>query len=302
MPPSFVIAGAPRAGTTWLYRNLDTHPDVFLTDNKEPRFYAVRESKRLAFNGPGDERWLSHLVQKRDSYEALYSGARADQLRGEASSDYLYRSRTAADRLRWEAPDARLVFILRDPAHRAYSNWLQHVQHKREPLSFSDALDAEEERVEQGWAWWWHYTRRGFYAQQLEPFLNAFPRDQILILLHDDLRRDPWALLERVGAFLEIDPLPLADNREQAETRQNQSLLPRSRVHGAARGLLRPAAAASARVLPVGAEGRLRRWFQRKTLGPTISDADYRLLSRTYSADVKRLSDMTELDLSSWLS
>lgn len=300
MPPSFVIAGAPRAGTTWLYRNLDRHPRVFLTPNKEPRHYAVRESERLAFDGPGDERWLSQLVQDADEYEALYADATPDQLRGEASSDYLYRSQVAASRILGNAPAARIVFILRDPAHRAYSNWLQHVQHGRERLSFSAALDAEEERIERGWAWWWHYARRGFYAEQLEPFLDAFPREQVLVLLHDDLRRDPSGLLERACAFLEIDPLPVTEDRDRTEARQNQSLVPRSRAHGLARRLLGPPARASARVLPEGAEERLRRWFQRRTLGPTISDTDYRRLSDAYSADLKRLSGMTGLDLSAW--
>lgn len=301
MPPSFVIAGAPRAGTTWLYRNLDRHPDVFLTSNKEPRYYAVRETDRLAFTGPGDERWLSQLVQDRNPYEALFDGASPDQLRGEASSDYLYRSEIAASRLSSEAPGARLLFILRDPARRAYSNWLQHVQHGREPLSFADALDAEEERIEQGWAWWWHYARRGYYAEQLEPFLDAFPRDQILLLLHDDLRRDPQSLLERACAFLEIDPQPLTGDRDRVEAQQNRSLVPRSPVHAIARRLLQPVAAASARVLPAETEKRLRHWFQGKTLGPAMSDADYRRLSNAYSADVKRLSGMTGLDLSAWL-
>lgn len=301
MPPSFVIAGAPRAGTTWLYRNLDRHPGVFLTANKEPRHYAVRETEHLSFNGPGDERWLSHLVQDRAEYETLFAGATVGQLRGEASSDYLYRSPTAAARLREEAPTARLIFILRDPARRAYSNWLQHVQHGREPLAFADALDAEEERIEQGWAWWWHYKRRGFYAEQLEPFLDAFPRDQLLIVLHDELQSDPRGLLEKVCAFLEIDPAPAAD-QEHVEERQNRSLVPRTRAHGLARTLLKPATAAAARVLPEETEKRLRQWFQRRTLGPTMSDADYRRLSDAHSADVKRLSGMTGLDLTAWLS
>lgn len=301
MPPSFVIAGAPRAGTTWLYRNLDRHPQLFLTPNKEPRHYAVREAEQLAFTGPGDDRWLSHLVQDRGEYEALFSGTGVEQLRGEASSDYLYRSGTASERLQEEAPSVRLLFILRDPARRAYSNWLQHVQHGREPLSFGDALDAEEERIAQGWAWWWHYAQRGYYAEQLEPFLEAFPRDQILILLHDDLRRDPQGLLERVAAFLEIDPAPLAADQERTETPQNRSLVPRSRAHGAVRGILKPAAAVSSRVLPEAAEMRLRRWFQRQTLGPAISAADHRRLSKAYSNDVKRLSGITGLDLSAWL-
>lgn len=297
MPPSFVIAGAPRAGTTWLYRNLDRHPDVFLSPNKEPRFYAVNEGDSLSFTGPGDERWLSHLVQDRERYEALYEGASAGQLRGEASSDYLYRSHVAAPRILGDAPSARIVFILRDPAYRAYSNWLQHVQYGREPLSFADALDAEEERIEAGWAWWWHYARRGYYAEQLGPFMDAFPSDRILLLLHDDLRRDPQGLLARVCAFLEIDPL-VADGAEQ---RQNQSIVPRSPAHARLRRLLEPAAAASARVLPDATAERLRRWYRGKTLGPTIADADHRRLRRAYAEDLTRLATMTGLDLSGWL-
>jgi hypothetical protein len=298
MPLSFVIAGAPRAGTTWLYHQLSKHPAVYMAPNKgEPRFYAVHESDTLAFSGPGDDKWLNHFVQDREHYEALYAGAQPGQLRGEASSDYLYRSHVAALRLRDDAPSARIIFVLRDPVLRAYSNWLQHVQYGREPLSFAKALDAEEERIEMGWAWWWHYARRGYYAEQLGPFLDAFPSDQVLILLHDDLRRDPRGLLERVCGFLEIDP-EIAD---QTEERQNQSLVPRSSAHAKARQLVGPAAAVSSRVLPEGAERRLRRWFQRKTLGPTISNADYRRLRREYTADLTQLSGITGLDLSPWL-
>jgi hypothetical protein len=297
MPPSFVIAGAPRAGTTWLYHQLSKHPAVYVAPDKgEPRFYSVQENDPLSFCGPGDESWLGHFVQGRDDYEALYSGARADQLRGEASSDYLYRSHIAAPRLRDDAPSARIVFVLRDPALRAYSNWLQHVQYGREPLSFGDALDAEEERIEMGWAWWWHYARRGYYAEQLEPFLDAFPSDQILILLHDELRRNPRGLLEKVCGFLEIDPIA----GEKAEQRRNQSIVPRSPAHARVRRLLGPATAASSRALPQAAERRLRRWYQRKTLGPTISDGDYLRLRRAYADDLTRLAGMTGLDLSSW--
>src|SRR3954453_2978615 len=207
MRPSLVIAGAPRAGTTWLYRNLGQHPGVFLTEIKEPRFYSVNETDRLSFTGPGDDRWLQHLVQDRDSYEALYAEAQPGQLLGEASSDYLYRSEIAAPRIHQDAPSARIVFLLRNPAHRAYSNWLHHVQHEREGVSFGDALDGEEERIGLGWAWWGHYPRRGFYAEQLERFLDTFPTDQVLLLLYDELQRDPQGLLERVCTFLDIDPV-----------------------------------------------------------------------------------------------
>jgi hypothetical protein len=263
----------------------------------EPRFYSVHESDALNFSGPGDDKWLDHFVQKRDDYEALYAEAQPGQLRGEASSDYLYRSTIAAARLREDSPSARVIFILRDPAHRAYSNWLQHVQYGREPLSFSAALDAEDERVALGWAWWWHYAHRGYYAEQLGPFLDAFPDDQILFLLHDDLRHDPRGLLERACRFLEIDPLAA----DEVEQRQNQSLVPRSPAHARARRLAKPVGAAARKALPEAAQRRLRRWFQSRTLGPEISDPDYRRLQRAYAPDLRRLAGVTGLDLSGWL-
>jgi hypothetical protein len=297
MRPTFVIAGAPRAGTTWLYSNLSKHPNVFLTANKEPRYYSVNETDQLSFTGPGDDRWLSHLVQDRDSYEALYSEAKAGQLRGEASSDYLYRSEIAAARIHRDVPSARIVFILRNPARRAYSNWLQHVQYSRESLSFCDALDAEEERVGLGWAWWWHYTKRGFYSEQLEPFLNTFPSDQVLIVLHDELKRNPQGLLEKVCMFLDIDPV--VDN--QTAKRKNHSLVARSPAHRTVRRLLRPAATVPRHVLPRTMEAKMRQWYHRKTLGPSMSDTDYQRLRRTFSRDTERLAGMTGLDLSGWL-
>ncbi len=297
MRPTFVIAGAPRAGTTWLYDNLSKHPGVFLTPNKEPRFYSVRETDRLSFSGPGDERWLSNLVQDRKSYEALYSGAQPGQLRGEASSDYLYRSEVAAVRLHQDVPSARVIFILRNPVHRAYSNWLQHVQYGREQLSFGGGLDAEEERIERGWAWWWHYTKRGFYSEQLEPFLDAFPSDRVLILLHDELQQDPQGLLRKACAFLDIDPV-LDD---QVVVKKNHSVVARSPAHRTARRVLKPIATASGHVLPENVEERMRRWYQRKTLEPSMSDADRRRLHRTFSTDIERLAGMTGLDLSRWL-
>lgn len=298
MPPEFVIAGAPKAGTTWLYRNLGRSPGVFLTANKEPRYYSVEEGERLGFRGPGDDSWMGHFVRSRQGYERLYEGAAAGQLRGEASSDYLYRSAVAARRLREEAPGARLVFILRDPVQRAYSNWLHHVRDGREDLSFGAALAAESGRIESGRAWWWHYRQRGFYGRQLEPFLDRFPADQVLLLTHEELRRDPAGLLRRVGAFLEVEVG--ADDEVLAEAR-NQSHVPRSRTHRVARRVLRPNRVATA-LLPQAARTRLRHKVNRATLyRPAILSEDHRKLRRAYDADTRRLGENTGLDVSGWL-
>jgi hypothetical protein len=295
-PGRFFLAGAPKSGTTWLYRNLAASPGVFLTPNKEPRYYSVEEGEPLAFRGPGDAAWMSHFVRRRSEYETLYAGAAEGQVRGEASSDYLYRSHVAAPRIAADFPEARIIVLLRDPVLRAHSNWLHHVRDGRERLSFGEAIEAEPERVRSGWAWWWHCLGRGFYARQLEPFLERFPADQLLLLSYDDLRRDPQSLLRRVGDFLEVEVVAPAGVGAQ----RNASLVPRSRLHGAALRALRPNAAAR-RLLPARARSGLQRRVSRAVLHrPAISNEDHLRLRRAYAADVQRLSTMVDLDLSGW--
>jgi hypothetical protein len=294
--PDFVIAGAPKAGTTWLYRNLAANPRIFLTAIKEPRFYAVEGGEAPVFVGPGDDAWLANLIARRADYEGLFAGAEPDLLRGEASSDYLYRSTIAAPRLAAEAPDARLVFLLRDPVERAYSNWLHHRRDGREPLAFDAALAAEAERIEAGWAWWWHYAERGFYARDLEPFLDCFPADQILVASYAEVAADPAGLLRRVSSFLGVETVVPAESGRS----RNQSLVARSPLHRVARRALRPNAAARA-LVPRRVRGGLRRRVDRATLHrPELAAADGAGLRARYAADTERLARAGLVDVSSW--
>lgn len=297
MPPNFIIAGAPRSGTTWLCQNLTPNPRIFLTANKEPRFYSVEEGDSLSFTGTGDDAWLGHFVRDRREYEALFAEAEPNQLTGEASSDYLYRSEVAARRIRAEAPDARLIFMLRKPSERAVSNWACQSSHGRETLSFADALAAEPHRIESGWAWWWHYTAQGYYARRLEPFFDLFPRDQILILLYDELQRDGPGLLERVSNFLEVETVVPKEVRHRA----NRSSVARSGAHGAVRRLVKNRSLARA-LLPTPVRAQLGRAVDRVTLEePQPDEGDVAALNELYAADVRRLQDATGLDFSAWL-
>src|SRR5262249_9986723 len=150
------------------------------------------------------------FVRSAAEYEALFAAARPRQLRGEASSDYLYRSAVAARRIRLEAPAARIVVLLRDPGRRGHPNLVPPRRDERESLPFAAAMEAERGRIESGWAWWWYYAERGFYARQLEPFLERFPAEQLLVLGHEEIGRDPAAVLARVCGFLDVAPVTSA--------------------------------------------------------------------------------------------
>ena len=104
--PTFLIAGAPRSGTTWLYHLLDRHPDVYMAKpaRPEPKFFLVDELYA---------RGLRHYV------DTWFAGAETYVAAGEKSTNYL-ESATAAERIGRDLPGVQLVFILRDPTDRAH--------------------------------------------------------------------------------------------------------------------------------------------------------------------------------------
>jgi hypothetical protein len=281
--PDFVVIGAPRSGTTWLYKQLSLHPGVFLPkDNKEPRFFAVREGESPVFTGPGDDVWSSGLVANRADYEQLFATA-GDRCKGEASTDYLYRGSVAASTMRELVPSVRIVAILRNPVERAYSAWrfLTHSGH--ETASFEAGLAAEPQRIADGYAWWWHYTRHGFYARNLQPYLETFPREQILLLSYDDLVESPQAFLDTVTEFIGVEPLRGEDLGE----RVNEAPLTRA-VRRSARGTL------LARAVPASARGRARAALDRLTLyKPPVGDESSSKLTALYRPDLEQLEELT---------
>ena len=197
--PDFIIGGAPRSGTTWLYTLLDRHPRIHMARPlaPEPKFFLV-----------------DHLYEKGlQCYSDTWFGdAPEGVLAGEKSTDYL-ESAPAAERLARDLPDVKLVFILREPADRAYSNYLWTRMNGIETETFKTALGLEEER-EQTLPEKWKFARpfsyysRGLYSELLEEYLKRFPREQILILRFEDILDRPQDLARRLHAFLGVEFRP----------------------------------------------------------------------------------------------
>jgi hypothetical protein len=222
--PDFLIIGAQKAGTTALYAYLRRHPGITGPSWKE----------------------VSYFDRHYDRGEAWYRGnfpnrARArGKLVGEASPSYIFHP-LGPERVRALVLEALLVALVRNPVDRALSHYHHEVALGREPLSFEDALDAEDERLRGeeerlvadpryfSRAWWSHaYKARGRYAEQLERWLAVFPREQLLILPSEDLGAEPERAHARVLDFLgaapqRLDSYPRVYEREyeamNAETR-----------------------------------------------------------------------------------
>ncbi len=166
--PDFLLLGAPKCGTSALHAALARHPQLFLSEPKEPKFFLTDGPPPTSGGGPGDlPTWGEH-VWRRDEYEALFAGAPPGALCGESTVFYLY-DRDAQARIHKLLPEARLIAVLRDPVERAHSNWAHLRGAGLEPeADFATALDREPERIAAGWAHFWHYAAMGRYGAQLD--------------------------------------------------------------------------------------------------------------------------------------
>lgn len=295
--PEFLIIGAAKAGTTAMFRAVARHPGVFACAVKEPRFFAFAEEKPV-LRGPGDQRALAGVVTEEADYRRLFSGARPEQLRGEASVVYL-NSETAPRVAQQYAPRAQLIAILRQPVERAYSQWLHRRYDGTEELAdFADAWDAEAERLRAGWAYIWAYRDRGFYGRQLDRWLEYFPREQLLILFYEDWISQPQETLARVWRHIGLKPLPNVTVRRENVT----SLQPRSRRLQDLMIFDNALRRCAQRTLPLAVRDAITNSVKRLNLYRVapLDPVIRRRLTVDFHEDMRRVEELTQRDLRAW--
>jgi hypothetical protein len=182
-----------------LYELLDRHPDVHMAKPlaPEPKFFLR------------DDEYAKGLQYYSDRW---FAGADAGKRAGEKSTDYL-ESAAAAARIARDLPLVKLIFLLREPVSRAYSNYLWSKMNGLETEDFQAALRLEEQR-ERELPERWKFTRpfsyfsRGLYADLLEPYCNRFMEHQLLVARFEDIVERPAALAETVQRFIGVRPRP----------------------------------------------------------------------------------------------
>ena len=290
--PSFLIIGAQKAGTTSLYYYLDQHPQIYMSPRKEPHFF---EGTSMDFNGPG--RKITPVTDLRE-YRKLFDGVSTERAVGEASASYLY-SRQSPGLIRAHIPDAKLIVVLRNPAERAYSNYLHMVRVGREPIAdFSLALREEELRIREGWGPLWHYGSKGFYYDQLRRYFDIFGEEQIQVHLYEDLRHSPLDTLRRVFGFLGVEESFVPDMSRN----HNPSGLPKNqKLYVLVKRLASHTSLGSGitKLLP----DETRRYVERRFLvkPPPLGLEARRQLIEYYREDTLKLEGLIGRDLHAWL-
>jgi hypothetical protein len=300
--PDFLIAGAPKAGTTALHAALSPHPGLYLSKVKEPKFF-LSDGPPPAEGGPGDVQTYQEHVWRRADYEALFAPAPAGTLRGEATPFYLY-DLAAHDRIKNLIPNAKLILLLRDPVDRAHSNWTHLWNAGLEPEpDFLTACRAEEERKAAGWADFWHYIGLGRYGRQVQHLYEVFPREQVLLLRYRDLKDAPATTLDRVCDFLGVRTGALrAIPRENV----NRHVVEDNAINRVLRGVLRVGGRFGHRFpvpLRLAGRGPLLTMLHRKQGNrPVTAPRERAALLPLFADDIALLQDVTGQRYDDWLA
>lgn len=203
-PPDFVGLGAQKAGTTWWFRLIEAHPNVYQDPHQRPE---------LHYFDRFHEGWLTPADI--ESYHRLFPRP-PGRITGEKTPEYL-ADHWVPRMLHEAAPDCRIIVLLRDPIAR-YRSALAHDEHRDSPRGRRSAMDM---------------FQRGFYARQLERWYGSFARERVLVLQYERCVADPAGELARTYDFLGLSAHTIPEEelrRPRNRTRSEKAELPEQRV------------------------------------------------------------------------
>jgi hypothetical protein len=270
----FIIPGAGRSGTTSLYYCLNEHPQIQMPSNKEPGYFADR------FNL--GEKWY-HSIFEQNNNEIL----------GEASTRYMYDYRSP-ERINNYNSTMKFIFLLRNPADRAYSNYKWEVCRKGEWRTFENAV----------WGQSSHYLYIGLYAKHIENFLKYFKRDQLKIFQFERFVESPQEVLVEACEFLGVNAdyeFRRAGRRKNKPTRPLSLALQRFLKH---HFTVKNINSKVERLVKGGVREPLD-WVNHLTTGSKfqgMSEDTKEMLVDFYREDLKSLDGIVKFDVSDWLS
>lgn len=295
--PNFLIIGAMKAGTSSLYRYMKQHPQVYLSPIKEPYFFAIEDETN---SSNSITKAKEYCVDNIEVYRTLFEGVSNETAIGEASTFYLY-SPKAPERIQHYVPDVKLIAMLRDPAQRAYSHFLNMVRQGFEPITdFAQAIREEETRARNDLSWA-YYVRLGFYYTQLQRYFDRFDRDQIKVYLYEDWNANPSGVLQDIFQFLSINDTFVPD----MSTKYNVSGIPKNKTLHALFNNLKQLEFILEPFIPKQVHQRLVRMGvslkNRNLFKPQLTPELRSQLIEVYREDILKLQDLIQRDLSNWL-
>jgi Sulfotransferase domain len=177
--PNLIIVGGLKCGTTSIHHYLGLHPEIQMSKPKELNFFVEELNWDLGLD------WYASRFDDRFP------------VRGESSPHYtnLPRYEGVAERIRTHCPDARLLYMVRDPIKRILSHWVHATGAGYETREMVEVLSDPNTQ----------YVNRSRYWMQLQPYLERFDRDQIEVVTQEELQREREATMRKAFGFAGVD-------------------------------------------------------------------------------------------------
>ena len=199
MLPNFIVIGVAKCGTTTLCNTLEKHPDIFISQPKEPNYF----NKAI------------HYESTRNEYEALFENSGNLPLRGEGSVGYTNPNRIhfVPRRIHQAIPDCKIVFMVRHPIKRLESEWKMQHRLGNTSQDFNNELQFDM-----------MLYNHGLYWKTLSYYLKYFKKEQILTVFMEDLHKsfdsEIFRVLKHIGADTEYK-LPSTHSNSAKSHRKN---------------------------------------------------------------------------------
>lgn len=276
MLPNVVVIGSGKCGTSSLHHYLRQHPEIYMSRPKELRFFSHEQN------------WDRGI----EWYESHFADASAPVC-GEASPQYTHypRVRGVPERMQSVIPDAKLIYLVRDPLERIAAGWMDNYSRRFEHRPLADAVTPFATSG---------LVSSSLYYMQLEEYLRFFPGEQVLVVQSEQLMRERRRTLQTVFRFLGVDDsfdTPAFDRTHHRSSRKRRidrqwSWLPRS-LEPAATGRLPWAVRARAKAL-------VYRPFSIPVERPTIDGGLREALIEHLRPDIEELRRFTGMSFSDW--
>ena len=283
--PDFIIVGAAKSATTSLHHYLQQHPAIAMSRERWTRFFhldagipnfdAMEEKYGSDLRAESERRYRvmchSKIPQTYQEYCQQWPAQVEGVLHGESSPTYLYHHR-AHLQIHARFPHIKLIVILRQPADRAYSHFLMDVKSGWiKDQRFADALNREPVDINNFWWGTRQYFRQSIYAPRIAHLYKHFGREQVKILLYDEIATQPALFFNELFQFIGVN----TDFPIDTTVRHNEGVIEQSDNSGDGVRRLRP---------------------------PPINPNLRRILTERYAPDIRKVEDLTGKDLSSWLA
>lgn len=176
--PTFIVIGAAKSGTTSLASYLRSHPDVFMSYNKEPHYFTREWDRGLEW------------------YESLFADGAYATAVGEASTSYSMAPQhpEAPERIAELLPGVKLIYLIRHPINRIRSQYAHNLDRALEARPVGEAIRRDAGYVDA--------TR---YDYQIRRFLEHFDSGQLLVIVSERLRSEREAVLAEILRFIGVD-------------------------------------------------------------------------------------------------